>query len=50
MRESQIPVENHEILFENMHSENSCTRKKQQILQQNTILFLGGETFIKRAE
>ena len=33
----------HEMLFEKYVFENSCTQK-QQIMQQNTILFLDGET------
>ena len=35
--------------FKNMRLENSCTQK-QQILRQNAILFLDGETFIIRSD
>ena len=46
-RESRIPAENHEMLFEKYaFQKNSCTQK--QILCQNAILFLDGEIFIKR--
>ena len=49
-RESWIPTENLKMLFEKYASERIPALKKQQILSQNAILFLHGETFNKRGE
>ena len=48
-RKNWILAENRKMLLEICVQKNSCTQK-QQILRQNAILSLHGETFKKRSE